>query len=199
LAIARNWYLNSFGTTIGLRYEWDWEDDGVFDNITTNPQIYHMWPDDHTGKITLRVNDTVASTNGSASYPIIIHNADPVVDQTLGNITPQPAWEASTVTFSGYTVDDPAGEYDTYTYFWDFDGDLVYDVSGACVKNKVPTESWYYNDDFHDEVSLLIVDEDGGTTNLSVPYSLELTPSTSSPYGTGYIYNSTSTYYRSFS
>jgi len=161
---------NDTGGTGGLRYEWDWENDGKFDEFSTSPLANRSWPDDYIGKITLRVNDTNINRNVSTTFTIRIYNVDPIINTTNGMIDPQPTWEHSKVTFSGFKVIDPGN--DTWSYFWDFDGDLVYDVSGACVGpdgNEIPTESWYYDDDFYGEASLLAVDDDGGTTNLSVP------------------------------
>jgi hypothetical protein len=181
--------FNLSGGTGGLRYEWDWDNDGKFDETTTSPLVSHTWYDDHRDKITLRVNDTITDRNDSKTYTVVIRNVYPVVNKTNGNITPQPAWELSPVTFSGYTVDDPG--IDTWTYLWDFDGDLEYDVSGACVGKTVPTETWYYDDDFYGKVSLLILDDDGGTSNFTVPYTVEIkTPNA----GTGYISNSSGMY-----
>jgi len=108
--------LNMSGGTGGLRYEWDWDNDGAFDEVKMNPLASYTWPDDYIGKITLRVNDTTTNKNDSKTYTVVIHNVNPSVNKTNGKIDPQPTYEPSTLTFSGYTVDDPGN--DTWTYFW---------------------------------------------------------------------------------
>jgi hypothetical protein len=54
---------NVSGGNGSLRFEWDFDDPtetgyGVFDKVSTSPLAEHTWPDDWTGNITLRVNDT---------------------------------------------------------------------------------------------------------------------------------------------
>jgi hypothetical protein len=89
-------------------------------------------------------------------------------------------------------VIDPGN--DTFWYFWDFNGDGEYDVNGSCLGYTVPEEVWYYDDDFQGEASLLVVDEDGGSTNITFPKYYEALPPTAYPYGTGYIYSSSQSY-----
>jgi len=39
-------------------YEWDWENDGVFDESTTQPNIIHTWHEFYDGTVRLRVTDS---------------------------------------------------------------------------------------------------------------------------------------------
>ena len=38
-------------------YEWDWDNDGIYDNSTTSPTITHTWNTEFSGSITLMVTD----------------------------------------------------------------------------------------------------------------------------------------------
>jgi hypothetical protein len=176
----------SFGTG-GLRYEWDFNNDNITENITKSPYVQYMWAEDGVYPCKLTVNDTNANKEDILYFNTTILNADPVVDQTNGKISPQPAYEASWVTYSGYRVTDP-GIKDTFKYFWDFNGDGIHDVGGNCTGRdgkNIPSESWYYEDDFLGDVSLVVVDDDGGSTNLTTPHKLNAVPQTSA---TGYVY-----------
>jgi hypothetical protein len=175
---------NLSGGVGGLLYEWDWNSDG-FDENSTSPLAYHSWPDNGLFNLTLRVNDTYSGKNSSTYYDVVIHNVNPAVNLSNYKIDPSPAFEAQNVTFSGFTVEDPGN--DTFTYFWDFNGNGTYDVGGQCVGNLVPNVTWYYDDDFLGEASLLIVDDDGGSTNLSTPYVVNAVPPSG---GSGYAYSS---------
>ncbi len=176
---------NTTGEGIGgLRFEWDWDNDGVFDEVSTSPYTNHTWNDDWLGKITLRVNDTNTGGNTSKEFKVLIHNVDPKINPAKGKVTPQPTWEAKNVTFSEFEVVDPG--LDVWSYFWDFNGDGEYDLNGSCDKNKIPNATWYYGDDFLGEVELLVVDEDGGTSNTSIPHKAK---AQSNSGWTGYVTN----------
>ncbi|MHC4750643.1 MAG: hypothetical protein ACYTFW_12305, partial [Planctomycetota bacterium] len=186
--------FNLSGGTGGLLYEWDWNNDSVFDQSSKSPLATYTWGDNKVQDIVLRVNDTIAGPNASRIYQVLINNVDPTIDKTGGKITPDPAYEASNVTFSGFKVVDPGwnDSNSTFKYFWDFDGDLEYDVSGTFngkVTKTIPSETWYYDDDFMGEASLLVLDKDGGSTNVSSKHTTTATPS-----GMGYVYSSGSKY-----
>jgi hypothetical protein len=176
---------NLSGGIGGLRYEWDWDNDGKFDESSSSPYTSHTWSDNVIIPITLRVNDTITGRNSSVMYNVTIHNVDPKVNTSGGFISPSPAFEAQNVTFSGFTVEDPGK--DSWVYFWDFNGNGTYDVGGKCNGTKIPPVTWYFDDDFLGEASLLVVDDDGGSTNLSTPYVVKAVPPSG---GSGYAYSS---------
>jgi hypothetical protein len=179
---------NLSGGVNGLRYEWNWDDGKGFSESSSSPYTNHSWVDEIVVNVTLRVNDTISGKNASISFKVIVLNANPEVNTSAGSISPQPAYEAGEVTFSGFTVMD-AGVKDTFKYFWDFDLDGEFDVNGSCVGNKVPSVTAYFDDDYLGEAHLLIVDNDGGSNNLTTKYKTTATPQSSS-YWTGYVYNS---------
>jgi hypothetical protein len=188
---------NASGGTGSMYYLWDFDGDSVFDHNSTTPYALHTWNDDYVGKLTLKVVDTDAKKTASANFTVNIKNMNPKCNQTKGKISPQPAYESDTVTFSGYTVDDPGN--DSWWYFWDFDNDGVYDSSGRCDGKTIPPVSWFYEDDHLDYVSLLIVDDDQGSTNITTSHKISALPNSG---WTGYVYNygrkysSSSIYYR---
>lgn len=54
-----------------VSYEWDWNNDGVFDESATSPTITHTWNEVFDGTIALRVTDNDALTDtGSASVTV---------------------------------------------------------------------------------------------------------------------------------
>jgi hypothetical protein len=118
---------------------------------------------------------------------------DPQVNTTAGSILPQPVVEGNNVTFSGYKVIDPGN--DTWNYFWDFDLDGEYEINGSCINDTIPPVTKFYDDDYMSDASLLVVDEDGGTNNISVPGKHSAGTTSSST--TGYVrstYKYTSSY-----
>ncbi|MCK5559364.1 MAG: hypothetical protein KAJ51_02180, partial [Thermoplasmata archaeon] len=188
---------NVSGGSGALRFEWDWDAPGtpgygIYDKVSTSPLAEYTWPDDYEDNITLRVNDTETGTNESREFTVVVHNVHPLVNTTKGSIDPQPVYEAENVTFKGFEVIDPAGKNDKYWYFWDFDGDGDYDKNGSCIDFTVPEEVWYYDDDFQGDASLLVMDEDGGSTNLTFPKHYDAMPPTT--FGTGYVHSSSQLY-----
>jgi parallel beta-helix repeat protein len=62
-----------------ILYEWDWDNDGVYDENTTSPIITHSWCDDHVGGIGLRVTDNT-SLIATANTTVTVFNVKPVVE-----------------------------------------------------------------------------------------------------------------------
>jgi hypothetical protein len=192
--------LNLSGGSGALRYEWDWNYTGTFktDKVTSIPYADNMWPDDAVAAVALRVNDTDSGQNATTVFNVTIYNVGPKCNKSRSSITPDPAWEAGKVNFSGFFVEDPAGKYDTYHYYWDFDGDEIFDVNGSVNSDMtIPSHEWYYDDDFLGDAWLLITDHDGGSNNITTSFKKTFTPPTSYPYGTGYIYYYGTRYYSS--
>lgn len=70
-----------------VEYSWDWDLDGIVDEVTTTPIITHTFPDDFQGQMSLTVRDRWDQTH-SDTADITIQNVAPVVDigpdQTIG-------------------------------------------------------------------------------------------------------------------
>ncbi len=67
-----------------IRYEWDWESDGVFDDIATHYSIYRSWDKKLDGRITLRVTDS-AGISGTATAWLMVSVDGDSVNQEIDN------------------------------------------------------------------------------------------------------------------
>ena len=149
-------------------YEWDWDNDGSYDESSTSPLINHTWPDDFSGTVGLRVTDDDGLTDTDTAS-VTVQNVAPTVEAGPD----QTADEGSTVSFSG-SFTDP-GWLDTHTIFWDFgDGTNVTDTL---------TPYHAYGDNGIYTVTLKVTDDDGGlgidtlqVTVNNVPPTVEAGP-----------------------
>jgi len=128
-------------------YEWDWNNDGSYDENTTSPLINHAWSDDYAGTVVLRVTDD-DGLNDTATASVTVENVAPTVEAGLN----QTADEGSSVSFSGNFTD--LGWLDTHTYFWDFGDDN--NATGTLTPTHVYGDSGVYT------VTLNVTDDDGG-------------------------------------
>jgi len=128
-------------------YEWDWDNNGIYDESTTSTTINHTWTDDYSGTVGLRVTDS-EGLNDTDTALVTVHNVAPTVyagpDQTV-NV-------GQTVSFNG-SFTDPGS--DTHTIFWDFgDGN---NETGTLTPTHVYTKAGVYT------VTLNVTDDDGGS------------------------------------
>jgi PKD repeat protein len=128
-------------------YEWDWENDGTYDETGQTPS--HTWMDDGAYTVGLKVTDAQGG-EGTATVAVTVDNVAPTVD--AGG--PYTGDEGSPISFTG-TASDPGA--DTLTYEWDFDYDgstFNVDASGSL------TPSHTYVDDGTYTVALRVFDDD---------------------------------------
>jgi len=91
------------------RYEWDWEDNGVYDVFTGLPTITHTYPDSFVGQVRLRVTDK-SGNPAEATAPVVIRNNPPTVTARPDTAID----EGQSVTFSADFSPD------TQTLTWEF-------------------------------------------------------------------------------
>ncbi|MBN2009954.1 PKD domain-containing protein [candidate division KSB1 bacterium] len=136
-------------------YEWDWNNDGTFDQSTATPTITHAFTDDYSGEVLLRCTNTMGLKD-MATAIVTVTNANPVADAgdaKTGN-------EGAAISFT-VTVTDP-GTADTHTASWNFnDGSTA--ASGLSVSHTFADNGTY-------NVVVTVTDDDGGTAtdNVSV-------------------------------
>ncbi|UCE37531.1 MAG: PKD domain-containing protein [Thermoplasmata archaeon] len=131
-----------------LTYEWDLDNDGLFDDATgQNPEW--TWYDNGVFTISLRVSDSDGGEDSDKEI-VTINNVAPTAD--AGG--PYSEDEGSVVSFTG-VASDP-GSLDTFTYYWDF-GD------GESSSQQNPTH--VYSDDGIYIATLTVTDDDGGTNS----------------------------------
>lgn len=57
-----------------VSYEWDWNNDGIYDETVTTPTITHGWSEEYSGTVRLRVTDNDGLTSvGTATVNISAH------------------------------------------------------------------------------------------------------------------------------
>ena len=61
-----------------VQYEWDWNDDGVFDEKVASPTVEHVWTTPYTGNVVLRVMDDlgITSTAGASLTVMVLGDQD---------------------------------------------------------------------------------------------------------------------------
>ena len=97
-------------------YEWDWDDDGVFDESHTSPIATHTWTEEGLQKITLRVTDNESLTFQKKKTIYIQHiNQPPEAPKIEGPTRGRPGVEYNYT----FVTTDPEGDQVYYLVFWD--------------------------------------------------------------------------------
>jgi len=128
-------------------YEWDWDNDGSYDESTTSRFFNHIWPDDFSGTVGLRVTDDDGLTD-TATASVTVYNVAPTVNAGAD----QTVYVGQTVNFTG-SFTDP-GTNDTHTIFWNF-GDGT-NTTDTLTPTHVYTEVKVYT------VTLKVTDDNEG-------------------------------------
>jgi len=143
-----------------VEYAWDWNNDGVFDDIITDsPQAEHIYTDDFQGQIVLRVKDSGGQT-GYDTTTVLITNVPPDVDAG-GDKT---GGEGDTILFSAQ-VADPGS--DNHTYLWNFEPGFT---------GQDAAENYIFKDDGVYEVIITVTDDDGGTDRDTLTITVDNLP-----------------------
>jgi PKD repeat protein/predicted GH43/DUF377 family glycosyl hydrolase len=108
-----NEHLETYGSG-RLRYEWDWNLDGLCDDFTFNPFINYTWLDDFYGEIGLRINDTITGKNVSGEIKVIVKNVPPKINCSELKILPNSVFVGENITIQNISFYDPGD--DTYEY-----------------------------------------------------------------------------------
>lgn len=148
---------------------WSWTfGDG---STGTGPVVQHTYASAGTYTATLTVTDDRGGT-GTASLDITVDSATPPPPPPPANALPVAVIQASTleglltgvppqltVTFDGRTSYDTDGAIAGYR--WDFDNDGIPD-------SDVAAPAWIFDASGQHEVSLTVIDDDGGNASTSV-------------------------------
>ena len=118
------------GSTV-VRYDWDYNGDGTFDEVTTNPIVKHTYSEAPEGLMQVRVTDATGTASSASAFVQIGTSPDegrpvaptkvtavPTSTSADGISTVQVSWQSSdpTVYKWGVTVDGiPAGMTDSAT------------------------------------------------------------------------------------
>ena len=136
-------------------YEWDWDNNGIYDESTTSATITHTWDDDYSGAVGLRVTDDDGAT-GTDTASVTVDNVAPTAE--AGG--PYYGDEGSAIFLTGSATDPGT---DVLTYAWDLDNDGVYETPGKNVSKTWAQDGTY-------TVGLKVTDDNGGvdTDNATV-------------------------------
>lgn len=79
-----------------VSYEWDWENDGVYDEASSSPTTTHVWASEFTGTVRLRVTDDDGRTGVDTAEVIVagpsIIAADVDIDPNTLNLKSKGRW-----------------------------------------------------------------------------------------------------------
>ncbi len=136
-------------------YEWDWDNDGIYDEASANPSAYNSWFTPGTYTIWLRVTDEDGS-NSTAMADVIVSDAAPVAILN-GSYSGD---EGTTIAFDAGDSTEPGD--DIVLYQWDWDDDGVYDYTSS---TPTASHTWYTAGAC--TINLMVTDIDGSTGTTS--------------------------------
>ncbi len=149
---ANDWGLDT------NNYQWDWDNDGVYDTTSFTPS--HTWTDDGIYTVKEKATDAQGG-EGEATFTVTVNNVPPTNINAGG---PYNGMVGEAVALSGTAT---CAAVDICTYAWDLDNDGLYDdASGAATSH-----TWNALGDY--TVGLRVTDDDGsgGTATAQVHIS----------------------------
>ena len=151
-------------------YEWDINNDGVYELSSTSPAVTYTWPDDYTGNVSLRVTDD-DGLSSIDTVEVIVSNVPPTVEAGSNQ---NAVCCVTNVSFNG-SFTDP-GTLDTHTIAWNFgDGS---NASGTLTPIHKYCSPGNYT------VILTVTDDDGGVgtdtmiVHVVIAVTVKITPQT---------------------
>jgi len=147
-------------------YQWDWNDDGIFDTTSANPLTNHNWTDNGEYHVILNVTDNWGDSN-TTRLKVQISNREPSVYCTCPAYIYLPG-EAIAFTSDCYDLDGNIS-----SYYWDFG-----DGSSANVSHPQHT----YETSGNYIVTLTIEDDDGAVNSSTIPLCINTPPISSFTY-----------------
>ena len=114
-----------------LQYEWDFDNDGIYDLTTSAPFASHTYVDDYAGVMKLKVTDT-ENDDAVADAAVLIQNVPPIPD--AGG--PYQGNPGEVIQLSGSAIDP--GD-DQLNYSWDLDNNGSFETIGATAQKTFTT------------------------------------------------------------
>jgi thiol-disulfide isomerase/thioredoxin len=144
------------------KYEWDWDNDGTFDDV--GPSVYHTWDVPGTYLVQFQVTDVNLET-GMLKKPIeITITAVETPPVAKADADPKMQLTGQQVHFFDTGSYDPDGG-SIALYEWDWDNDGTYDQTGSDVYNSWDTSGTYH-------VQFRVTDDEGVTATLENPIEI---------------------------
>jgi outer membrane protein assembly factor BamB len=133
-------------------YEWDWDNDGIYDESYTTPLATHSWFQPGSYPVVLRVTDDDGADNKQTKTVNVV-NRPPVAKFEW---IPTLLLTGETATFDASASYDSDGNI--VLYEWDWDNDSIYDES-----NTSPTTTKTWNEAGNYSVTLRVKDNNDAT------------------------------------
>ena len=132
-------------------YEWDWDNDGTYDETsTTSATTSHTWSDDGSYPIVLRVTDDDDATD-TDTITVTVEDLNPTAEFSDNG----PQNEGSTVSFTDVSTSSPDN---IVSWSWDF--------AGMGTSNE-QNPSFTFTDNGVYTVTLTVTDDDGSFDSVS--------------------------------
>ena len=145
-----------------VKYEWDWDNDGTFDEEGDN--VNHTWNDPGTFEVQFRVTDDEGSSDTlDTPLEIIINDKPPIA---LAKAEPNPQSAGDPVNFSDDGSYDPDGG-SIVKYEWDWENDGTFDEEGVNVNHTWADPGTYY-------VQFRVTDDEGSSDTLDAPLEINI-------------------------
>jgi len=154
-------YDNDCGGQFITNWEWDFENDGTYDDSGEN--VSHIYYEGGTKSVQLRVTDNEGGIDILDDPLSILVYADPVA---VANTDINPALVCDIVTFNGGDSYDPDGG-SIALYEWDFNNDGSYEYSGVTCPMSFSLVGTFY-------MNLRVTDDEGATDTLDTPLAIEI-------------------------
>ena len=143
-----------------VKYEWDINNDGIFEYSSTEPHMQISMPDDYYSVIRVQVTDRAGYTDG-ASTTLLINNVIPTVDSG----TDLSVDEGGSLGFN-CAVTDP-GIQDTHTFLWEF---------GDSQNSSLAAPDHVYADDGEYRVTVTVTDNNNGSAQDTISVTVHNVP-----------------------
>jgi len=166
-----------------ILFEWDWDNDGVYDESTTSPTIAYNWYDDYTSMVSLRVTDGIGAM-ATNNAQVTVNNVAPMVGNIIAPIDPV---EVGTEISASAGFTDP-GILDTHTAVWDWDDSNTSEgnVSEANGSGSVSGSHPYTIPGVY-TIKLTVTDDDGDSGESLFQYIVVYDPTAGFVTGGGWI------------
>lgn len=137
-----------------LTYMYDWDGNGVFDDVNTAAEMRHSWKRDGTYRVRVRVQDD-RRASGEDQVTIVVKDRAPEAAFEIKGNPSETAWVTVDASASR-TVTDPLVKYE---WDWNYDGVKFRpaDQQGVRVETRWMRDGNYV-------VALRVTDSDGSTT-----------------------------------
>jgi parallel beta-helix repeat protein len=174
-------------------YEWDFDNDGIYDyqETTSNApdglfdgKTTHIYGDNNSYTVKLQVTDELGATDTDTCL-ITVNNVAPTITTLTSTVDPV---QLGNPISANATFTDP-GFLDTHTAIWDWDdgNTTTGTISGSGGTYTVNTESWTYGQPGVYTITLTVEDDDGGNDTMIFKYVVIYDPSAGFVTGGGWI------------